>query len=830
MGSKDVRVKDDGQDAGLKRRLAAARFEARLALFAEQALPLLILPLSLLSLFLSAAWFGLYAVLPDWLRWAAVFALTFAFLASLLPFRTLRWPSLAEADHRLEMQNRLPHQAISAQDDAPVTDTPFARALWERHRARLQAVIGELEAGAPRPDASRFDPSGLRVVPALVFTIALSFSFSGAAGRISDAFRNHSAGSETAGLRIDVWVSPPSYTGKPSITLAEGAKTPPVPQFSEVSVRLSGGTETAPVLFTPATGGAAIALKPQAPAKGEAVAMEAQSYRLKLETDGALSVGGRSYPLTLIPDEAPKIAFDGQPRRTVNGALEIKFKASDDYGLKSARADIVPLDQPPQALPLFPLPDYPLDLPKGQGRELKGMSSRNLTEHPLAGKRVRISLLAEDGAGQTARSAPIDMVLPARSFGNPLAAAVAEERQIFSLDVRDLQKAIDYNDAITLRADESIPNPTHYLLIKSARARMALAANEADLKDTAAYLWEIAIGIDGGDVSVAEKKVRDAQKSLADALKRNAPDKEIQALMDELRKALKEYMAALAKRMQGMKPNMQAQAKNVIRQQDLERMLDQLENMARSGNKDAAQEMLNQMQRLMNNLQAGNPQQRPPSPADEKARKLADQLAKLLQDQQKLMEETYKLNQEMQQGQWNPEENGDPQNPGQPTAEQRKKMQDLKERQEALQKQLDQLGKGMKELGMKPGKGLGQAGKEMQGAGKALGEGKGEQAVQGQGRAIEALRQGAKEMMQAMGGKGQGGMAGMPMPGGPNGQDPLGRSNGDQGLSDDSTNKIPGDIDVQRAREILDSIRRKLGDGGITPSGRQYLERLLNLN
>lgn len=854
----------DTAQASLTRRIAFGRFRAGLMLLLEQALPLLVLPLSLASLFLSAAWFGVFRALPDPLRWLVLFLLTFAFLASLLPLTGLRWPKRAAADARLEAVNRLPYQAIAVQEDEPVTDTPFARALWDRHRKRMASTIVALDAGLPRPDISRFDATGLRTVPALVFTIALAYSLSGASGSVTDAFRNHQDGRQEAGLRADVWVTPPGYTGKPALTLSAEGKQPPVPQFSTLTVRLSGSGDPGPVTFSAGPDGKAVTLKPDAPKSTEAGAENAaaRSFSLRLETDGKLAVDGRIYTLALIPDAAPRIVFDGKPRRTVNGALEIRFKASDDYGLKSARADIVPLDQPPQAEPLFPLPEFPLDLARGQGREVTGLSSRNLTEHPLAGKRVRISLVAEDGAGQTGRSPPIDMVMPARSFSEPLAAAVAEQRQIFSLDTRDIQKAIDYNDAITLRADETIPNATHYLLIKSARSRMALARTEDQLKDAAAYLWQIALGIDGGELPMAEQALRDAQKALSEALKRNAPDKEIQALMDNLRKAMKDYMAAMAKRMQQARPGeQQGEARNVIRQQDLERMMDQLENMARSGNKEAAEQLLSEMQKMMNNLQAG-PSQRQPSEADNKAREQVEKLGKILSDQQKLMEETYKLNKEMEAQQWQdnsglpPEDGageesvpqpgdegqppgGDPQAgeqqdgqpPGAPTRKQREAMESLQKRQQALQQQLDELGKGMKGLGLKPGKGLGQAGREMNGAAGSLGRGEGQPAIEGQGRAIEALRQGAREMMQAMRGKGEGNQPGGPGMGSEqSGRDPLGRSRGQDGMGDYSDGKVPDEVDVQRARDILEEIRRKLGESGIAPTSRQYLERLLNLN
>ncbi|MBB4065119.1 TIGR02302 family protein [Gellertiella hungarica] len=839
--------RDPQLEKAVSRRIAMARLRARLALLAERSLPHLIAPLCVLSLFLSAAWFGFFRSLPDWPRLAVAILLVFSFLASLLPLVRLRWPDLAEVDGRLEAVNRLPHQAIRVQQDRPVSDTPFARALWERHRARMAEKIGPLESGLPRPDISRFDSHGLRAVPALVFAIAAAYSLSGQSGRVADAFVFRAPEVNEAGLRVDVWVTPPSYTNKPAMTLAADKGPVPVPRFSQLSVRASGEATDGAVTYRPAGSERTVPLSPEKPASGpKGSPAEGSVFKLKLETDGELEAFGQAFSIRLIPDEPPRIAFDGKPRRTVTGALEIRFKAHDDYGIERARVDIVPLEQPPQARPLFPLPEFPLDLPARKAGDIKGIGSRNLTEHPLAGQRVRVTLLAEDAAGQTGRSDPIDMVMPARGFSDPLAAAIAEQRQIFSLDTRQIQRAIEYNDAAALRADETISNLSHFLLLKSARGRMALARDEASLKDAADYLWEIALGIDGGDLPMAERAVRDAQKALADALKRNAPDSEIQALMDNLRKAMKDYMQALAKRMeqqpQGASPK--GDARNVIRQQDLEKMLNQLENMARSGNKDAAQQLLSEMQRLMNNLQAGNGQ-RQPSEAESRAREQVDKLGKILRDQQKLMEDTYKLNQELQQQQWqtdpgmpgedeplDPGSEEQATDPGAMTRKQQQDMQALQERQQQLEQQLKELGEGLKGLGMKPNKGLGDAGKEMEGAGKALGRGEGQPAFEGQGRALEALRKGAKEMMQSMAGQGQGEGQGMGQSGQgqAGGQDPLGRSTGRDGMGDYGGDKLPDTTDVQRARDILDAIRRKLGEGGMSPTGRQYLERLLNLD
>jgi uncharacterized protein (DUF2267 family) len=138
---------------------------------------------------------------------------------------------------------------------------------------------------------------------------------------------------------------------------------------------------------------------------------------------------------------------------------------------------------------------------------------------------------------------------------------------------------------------------------------MRLARSEKDLKATADYLWQIALGIEGGDAANAERKVKDAQQALSDALNRNASDAEIRKLTEELRKAMNEFMQALAKQMQNNpdQNQMTADQRKMLRQQDLEKMLDEIQKLAESGSRDEARNLLNQMQRMMNNLQTARP-------------------------------------------------------------------------------------------------------------------------------------------------------------------------------------------------------------------------------
>ncbi|AGS23598.1 TIGR02302 family protein [Rhizobium etli] len=868
----------------LARLVTTKRLLARTVLFFEQLLPLLMSVLCIVAIYLSASWFGIFRNVPDWLRILLLIAFAAAFLASLVPFRHLRWPKTAEADRMLEERNGLPHQPVAVQEDEPAHDTPFSRALWREHQVRMAEKIAALDAGMPRPDIAAHDRFALRAIPALLLVTAFGYSLSLNGGSIGDALQ--AAPERVAvdpAVRIDAWVTPPSYTGRAPVYLtADGSEQASigVPQFSGLTVRVSGGKTAEKVVFRKANGEARdIAVQADArprqatetggeqPTAGAPAnnALVAQTHVMKLEENGALEVNGRRWSFDVLPDKAPEIAFDGMPKVSVNGALEIGFTVKDDYGVQEAHAEIVPLENDPTATPLYPLPEYRLDIPRRNARDAKGVTSRNLTEHPLAGKPVRITLVAKDAAGQTGRSPPYEMALPSRPFNEPLAAAVAEERQVFALDTRKMPQAIALNEALTIRPEETIPKLTNYLLLESALVRMKLAKGEEALKDTAQYLWEIALGMEDGDFSLAERKLREAQQKLADALNRNAPDEEIKKLMDELRKAMQDYLSELAQRMQNaptMQPNQNAQ--NILRQQDLERMMDQIENLARSGNRDAAQQMLSELQRMMNNLQAGRPQR---GQENSEARKQIDKLGEILRDQQKLMEETFRLDQQlkdrMQRGESDmgendplldemmPGENGEPQDQQQGqqrqgqqgqgqqpseqmTAEQlREALKQLRAQQDALGKQLGELQKKLGEMGMKPGPGFGQAQREMDGAGRELGQGRGDTAVENQGRALEALRQGARDMMNQMmpaqrGQQGQGpnGQVGQ---GDQNGRDPLGRPRVSKSYMDDDGVKVPDEIDVQRAREILDAIREKLGNNPPQEMERRYLERLLDI-
>jgi uncharacterized protein (TIGR02302 family) len=268
----------------------------------------------------------------------------------------------------------------------------------------------------------------------------------------------------------------------------------------------------------------------------------------------------------------------------------------------------------------------------------------------------------------------------------------------------------------------------------------------------------------------------------------------------------------------------------ILRQQDIQNMLNQLEQMARSGNKEAARRLLDQLQSMMENLQMARPNQGDQD--DNDMMSALDELGDMIRKQQQLRDKTFKQGQESRR-------NDRPNQRGQQFGDLRQDQQTLRDRLKKLLEQLRQHG-----LGQQQGKGqqgkqggnemgqLGDAGKAMGEAEGDLGQGDADGAVDSQGRALEAMRKGARGMAQAMEQRGYG-----PGPGqqaGRNGReradndtDPLGRPRRHHGFNDDVTVKVPGEIDAQRARRILEELRKRYGESNRPQLELDYIERLL---
>ena len=218
----------------------------------------------------------------------------------------------------------------------------------------------------------------------------------------------------------------------------------------------------------------------------------------------------------------------------------------------------------------------------------------------------------------------------------------------------------------------------------------------------------------------------------------------------------------------------------------------------------------------------------------------------LIRQQQNLRDRTFQQGQserqrsqrENRQGQQG--QQGQQQQPnGNNFGELRQNQQGLRDRLNKLLDELKNRGFGQNDQNQQgqPGQGqgqeqldqLGRAGDAMGDAAGNLGEGDAEGAVESQGRALDALRKGAQGLAQSM----QQQMGRGPGPGrfgqsrAQQETDPLGRPLRGRDYGDDVTVKVPGEIDVQRARRIIEELRRRFGDFARPQEELDYIERLL---
>ena len=197
------------------------------------------------------SWAGLWLVLPFIARAIGLGLFVLLALAALFPLSRFRWPSREEGLGRLDRGTGIRHRPATTLTDTLATQDPVALALWQAQRERTLASIKRIRAGLPSPRLAIHDPWALRAL-VLVLMVATYI----AAGdermmRIAAAFDWNGVLSP-ANVRVDAWVTPPTYTGKPPIILSAankeagpGGRQPgplPVPAGSTLIVRSSGGT------------------------------------------------------------------------------------------------------------------------------------------------------------------------------------------------------------------------------------------------------------------------------------------------------------------------------------------------------------------------------------------------------------------------------------------------------------------------------------------------------------------------------------------------------------------------------------------------------------
>ncbi len=894
MNRSDTQDRKSGRDPLEGAPLILAR-KVRLAqagIVFERAWRSLLWPFAVAGCFMLLTLGEVWSLLPPLVHKAGILGFAIALIASFVPLMRIPWPSREEGLRRLEQASGVKHRpATSFEDELGESASAEQRALWEIHRQRLAEMLRKLSAGWPHPRLGEADPYALRA--ALLMLLAIGFTASGDATlqRFTSAF---AIGPQdlVSRFRVDAWVTPPIYTSRPPIVLANGSDTQNIrqittPEKSLLLVRVNGPAGSRPIVRVEGKAGAL--KKTIKPSSSEDAFSE---YKINITEPMSVVVGKTGLSLAtwnfdVIKDTVPVIVLTQEPNRAPRGALRFAYRVKDDYGVASAQATFAlpdkggkqsaaendgatkDLPEVNEALKAFDPPLMALKLPRANTKLAEARTYKDLTSHPWAGLKVVMTLVARDQGGQEGRSEPYELVLPSRKFTKPLAKAIIEQRKSLVRKPEERAPVERALAALTIAPERFFKDKVLYLGLRSAYWRLRSNRTVEGLKSVVGQLWDLAVRIEDGDLPQAEADLKTAQEELRKALEEGASEAEIAKLMDKLRNALNRFLQAmaekarqngnLAKMPEGLGPQQTLSSK------DLEEMLRNIENLAKTGSRDMAQRLLDQLSGMMQRLQMG---QANPNAQSQQMMNTVQGLGEVIQRQQKLLDETFKeqrksrsreddrdarearrRNQQRraeqnggigqrngqrgeqgrrgqgrqgQQGRGRYGE-GEGKNKGKGRGSGDKRYGALSNRQGSIRKRLDGLLEQLRTLGTRPPEQLDDAGRAMNEAGKALDEENLGRATQQQTLALDRLRQGtqsvAEQVLQSLATRfGQGGQRN---------KDPFGRPERTQGPDLGTSVKVPDEIDIQRAREILDELRKRLGEPTRPMLELDYLERLI---
>ena len=379
-----------------------ALVRARWIVFWERIWPPLAAIATVAGLFLVVSWLGLWLMLP-------ALGPDRRYHRICRPARRRRLAAPARCGFRASMTalrgvdhaSGLPHRPATAIADniATAKDDPWSLALWRAHVERALTSARNLTAGKPAPHVAARDPVAIRAL-VLILVSRRSSPRAATAPGVSSPPSTGRATSVPADFRLDAWVSPPQYTGKPPVILpgirpgetAQAQQQPAaisVPAGSVLVVRSSGKAK-----FDIVTGGgletAKTADAPQLPSQTD-------EQRFTIKERGTATVRGVGndivWSFNAIPDKAPTIELTKDPEPQARGAVQFTYKMEDDYGVDRCAGDVCAqagnAPSPPMPpRPLYAAPDVQLVLPQPRTRNGVGQTMKDLSEHPWSGADV----------------------------------------------------------------------------------------------------------------------------------------------------------------------------------------------------------------------------------------------------------------------------------------------------------------------------------------------------------------------------------------------------------------------------------------------------------
>jgi uncharacterized protein (TIGR02302 family) len=811
---RDRKIGPEARGDGLPLRIRAYIGAAWCWLLLERVLPALLPAALVAGACIAIALFGLPRLLPPWPQLILLILCGLGFLAALwYGFRRFRLPESGEAVRRVESDSGFTHRPITHLTDAQASNLIDADSvsLWKSYRRRLIASIGVPFLGLPRGTVAAKDPYGLRAVVLLAVVISIFVAGDNWQKRLIQATQpNFSAFAQSETSKVEAWLTPPEYTRMAPISLSStvqlenGEATPlTVPAGSKILAQAEGI-------------GAKATLRTNGESKDfEMLDQITQRIEGKIQSGDEIAIEADGdtlahWPIKVVPDQPPSVAFATNPSATDRGVLRLDYTAKDDYGVHSVKAVIQLAKEGAEKESL----ELNLPIPQLDAKEMKAYSYQDLTAHPWSGLDVEIRLVARDAVGQIGASAPITMKLPERKFYHPVARAIIEQRKKLARDPEQKDSVAEALRGLNAQPDAYDGNVAVFLSLNLAWRRLSAdSLSKDDVTKLEEQLWDTALALEDGGVSMAMRDLRELQRQLEDALNNGASQEEIERLMNQVQEAMNKYLENMRQQLQeAMKNGMQMQRLSPnglkLSQQDLNQMLNDARKMAQSGSRESAKQMLDRLQQMLENLQAGIPM--PMGQQGNQAQKMMNDLMRMQQQQDKLLQDSFRLQRGQQQG------DGQQMN-GQPQAGQ----------QEGLRQDF---GKLMRDFGNMTGgdmpQSMGQAEQSMRRAVDALKKGDFEGAGDAQNQALSQMQQSMQQMQQQM-------QAGMNRgPGQRDPMDPFGRTTPREdsagGNSVNTTGvKVPDQSEMERARQIFEELRDRRNDPARPRDERDYLDRLL---
>lgn len=849
------------RDAPLPRKLRSRRALARLNLVFESVWLAIWPPLGVAGVFTVAALLDLPPMLPFWPH-VALLALTGVTVGALLlrGILRIRIPDMATADRRLEQASGLSHRPLAMLTDRPARSDPLGDAIWRAHLARITAQLGRLKAGVPHPGLARKDRLALRgaLVVALLATLAIAGR--DAPSRLIASLRPELPRVTVADIAIELraWITPPPYTRQAPVFLKSEGGAVSVPAGARLTVNLTGGS-AAPNLVSGTESDPFLALD-QGSFQGEKDLTEGGRIRVTL--------GGRTlaaWEISVVADQPPVAAWTGKPGQAPSSLqLRLPWKAADDYGIASMRAELR-LDARATADPIT----VALPLPAGTPKTAQGMAQQDLSAHPWAGLQVVGRLTATDATGQTGVSEDTTFTLPERPFQNPIARMLIELRKGLSVAPDDRTEALAGLDGLLLKPALFGTDAAAWINLSGIYSLLARNRGADAVPEAQERMWWLALHLEEGQAEQTARALEEARRAVRDAMERatrepNAANRqELEQRLRELREAIDRHMQAMMEqaRRDGSLLDFDPETHRMTNH-DLDRLAERAREAARQGRMDEARRRVEELEQLLEQLKNGQAmrgqgeqqqqQQQGSRQRQQRGRQQMGAVQDMIGRQGGLLDQAEGRNDSANRprGAAPSQGSGDPQ--AQREADRRV--------QNALRRSLGELMQQFGDLTGEVPPALTEADQAMRESSSQLAQGQDQRAGAAQQQAIEALQKGAQQMGQAMArqfGPSQGGQEGDQMPGegdgplmgmmpgdqrgegrgtgpipneparaNPGGRDPLGRYN--QGTSSDSADvTVPEERERQRTQAIQEELRRRGAERERPMPELDYIDRLL---